>query len=170
MNKNVHTKKHAAKTSNSSSSSSSVPPPPSGNPRQRTAANLMTTAPIVVAPDNSLRDAVRRMVDEDVRHLPVVDAANQLVGMLSDRDVRAAVGNPEEWAEGEDSDEGDELTVGSVMTKDPVAITADTPIEDLVETLVAGRFGALPVVDERDRLVGILSYIDVLRALTPEGT
>ncbi|HVO30324.1 MAG TPA: CBS domain-containing protein [bacterium] len=146
--------------------------PPTLPPRTgggRTAGSLMSTSPVIVAPENSLKEAVRRMVDEDVRHLPVVDAMNCLVGMISDRDVREAVGNPQEFSETTDRDDGDEPTVASVMTRDPVAVTADASVEEVAQTLIAGRFGAVPVVDDKDRLVGIVSYIDVLRAFVPEA-
>ena len=134
----------------------------------RTAKSLMTPTPVTTSPDSALRDAIARMVDEDIRHLPVIDAAGKLVGMLSERDARSATGDLREFAEGA-PDESDDPVVGSVMTRDPVAIELETPIEEIVEELIAGRYGALPVVDANSKLVGIVSYIDVLRALVPSA-
>jgi CBS domain-containing protein len=51
------------------------------------------------------------------------------------------------------------------MTAEPRTILEDEPLSTAVRALVEDRLGALPVVDEQDRLLGILSYVDLLRYL-----
>jgi predicted transcriptional regulator len=125
-------------------------------------ATVMRTKPKAVTPDLNLLDAIALMVSEDLRHLPVVDADRRVVGMLSDRDVRAAVGDPIAALREEEGGPREE-TVEAAMTPNPVTIAADASIFELASCLLDERVGAVVVVDERERLVGIVSYVDLLR-------
>jgi CBS domain-containing protein len=58
-----------------------------------------------------------------------------------------------------------ELRVEHVMAPDPRTIAADARLSEAVSAFLDDRFGALPVVDEAERLLGVLSYVDVLAAL-----
>jgi CBS domain-containing protein len=130
-----------------------------------TAADVMTPKPLTVRPGDPLRAALSIMIDAEVRHLPVVDGDGRLVGMLSDRDVRAAVGDPIEMLERRPCLALDEADIESVMTTSPIAVRAVAPLSELAACLLNGRIGAVPVLDDDDRVVGIASYLDVLRHL-----
>ncbi len=117
--------------------------------------SVMVTEPETARPDEYLLDAASRMFHRGVRHLPVVEAG-RVVGMLSDRDVRSAVGNPLGKLR-------EELRVADAMTHEPSTVRADAPLSNAVELLLDERVGALPVVGAEGRLVGMVSYMDVLR-------
>jgi CBS domain-containing protein len=122
---------------------------------------IMTRSPVTVQAETSLGDACRALREGGFRHLPVLDHARRLVGMLSERDVRTSLGvEIEEFSKAT----LDTLTrpVFEVMTPDPISIPSGTPLADALEILTIERVGALPVVDELERVVGILSYIDLL--------
>jgi CBS domain-containing protein len=128
--------------------------------------SVMKSPPGVVAPDSLLFDAVALMVDRRVRHLPVVDAGRRVVGMLSDRDVRTAVGDPSRALEDEAVRERLRATpVSAIMSRGSLTIGARATVPEAARTLVRQDVGALPVVDHEGRLVGIVSYVDVIRAL-----
>lgn len=110
--------------------------------------------------DDGLDRAIGTMVEHDIRHLPVIDASHRVVGLLTDRDVRAAVGDPLEALE---ADRALDLTVEDVMNRSPLIIASDASLVDLAACFLDERVGALPVVDEDERLVGIVSYVDLLR-------
>lgn len=131
---------------------------------QGTAADVMTPRPVTALASEPLHLAIARMLDHEVRHLPVVDEEGRLVGVLSDRDVRTAVGSPAVAARGLPNAE-DESTVGFLMTGRPVVVAADTPLTEVASHFADERVGAIPVVDERERPIGIVSYVDVLRHL-----
>jgi CBS domain-containing protein len=57
------------------------------------------------------------------------------------------------------------MSVEDVMTPDPVTVTPTTPLSRATRLLADERFGALPVVDEKKRVVGILSTVDVFREM-----
>lgn len=125
-----------------------------------TARDLMTPDPESTSADVTVLSAASKMSELDIRHLPVVDRENRLVGMLSDRDVREAIGDPA-TAIGENSlDDG--LLVSEAMRESPVRIGLDAGLEQIANVFTDERVGAIVVVDEGNRPVGILSYVDVI--------
>lgn len=127
-----------------------------------TVATLMVRRVETIFADDLLTEAAARMVMRGVRHLPVVDGTMCVRGILSERDLRQATGaRPLDLA----SDVSARLRVADAMTPDPRTIGEDEPLGHAVRAFVDDRFGALPVVDEEERLLGILSYIDLLRYL-----
>ena len=127
-------------------------------------ADVMRTRAVFVSPDAPLIDAVSILARSDIRHLPVVDANRRVVGMISDRDVRARVGDPIS-ALVEDTGDMSRVLVEAVMTPDPVQVRPTSSILECADALIDERVGALPVEDAEDRLVGIVSYVDVLAYL-----
>ena len=130
--------------------------------RASTAADTMTPGPFTTTPGESLLDATRRMSVHGIRHLPVVDEVDRVVGMLSERDVRTAVGDPERFLL---AGARVALRVRDAMSSAPVTVTEDRPITDLARIFQDAHLGALPVIDRAEHLVGVVSYVDVLRAL-----
>lgn len=124
-------------------------------------ADYMTSNVVTVSSESPLAVAADLMTRRRIHHLPVLDPAGRLVGILSDRDIRSAVGF--------DRTLSDKLKVCEAMTHDPVTITPVAGLDEALEILAEGRFGALPVVEggdaENPRLVGILTTVDLLRAL-----
>jgi CBS domain-containing protein len=128
-----------------------------------TAADAMSELPVTVAPTDSLIEAAGLMVDNQIRHLPVVDKG-VVVGMLSDRDIRDLAGDPVRFVEARDAD-ASSLSVRDAMTTNAKTVTPDRSLLEIAEALADGKIGAVPVIDEDGRPIGIVSYVDVLRAL-----
>ncbi len=131
-----------------------------------TARELMTPNPATVTPQSSVAEAWDLMRELDVRHVPVVqDGA--LVGMLSDRDLAYLDVARLFTAEGADALRRELATpVINVMRSDVIYVEPETDVSDVVELLIENKIGAIPVArpDTRE-VVGIVSYIDALRAL-----
>lgn len=130
-----------------------------------TVADAMTEPAVSVSPTDSLLDAAKLMVDHQIRHLPVVED-NAVVGMLSDRDIRTAAGDPVRYVETRERD-GAPLSVRDAMARTALTIHANRPLHDVANELADEKIGALPVVDAEGKLLGIVSYVDALRALAP---
>jgi acetoin utilization protein AcuB len=127
-----------------------------------TATRAMTFVPVTVTPRQPLLEAIGLMIDYGVRHLPVVEDG-QVVGILSDRDVRTAVGDPREaLVQGREGLEA--LEVGSVMTDDVILVQGDANLAEVAQKFLDSRVGAIPVVDRKGSLLGIISYLDLIRA------
>lgn len=131
----------------------------------RACADAMTPWPITIGPDAPLSDAVRLVVRHHIRHLPVVDSASSLVGMLSERDLREAIGDPLEYLAVESKLVTSEPRVSAVMTKPVHTARFDTPLAELAGKFADLRIGAIPVTDGFGALIGIVSYVDALRVL-----
>jgi CBS-domain-containing membrane protein len=129
-----------------------------------TVAAVMRREPITIPVHAPLFEGIALMAEHRVRHIPVVDERRRVVGMLSDRDVRAAVGDPIEAMHLE-LPELESLSASTVMSLEPVTIGASASLSEACRHLIDDRVGALPVLDEEGRLVGIVSYVDVLRFL-----
>lgn len=129
------------------------------------ASDVMTPWPITVLPDSLLSSAVASMVQRGIRHLPVVDHESTLVGMLSERDLRAAIGDPIQYLASRYELPTAELRVQDVMTAPAIAVPFSTPIGELARKLSDERIGAILVVDAFGALIGIVSYVDALHVM-----
>jgi len=119
--------------------------------------DLLRLSPLRVVtarPDNSIAEAARRMARYDVGLLVVMDDEDNIVGVLSERDVVIAVGN----SNGAD----EEALVGRCMTESVVTIGPKDSLVDAALTMNAHGIRHLVAV-ENDRAVGVLSIRDVLR-------
>jgi acetoin utilization protein AcuB len=124
---------------------------------------MMQQHVIAATPEMSLAHVQRLMRDHGIRHLPVVSAKN-LVGMVTDRDVRDAAPSPATTlSRGEIAYRLDTTPVKSCMTQAVVSIHPDTEMVQAARVLLEKKFGCLPVVD-KGVLVGIVTEIDCLRA------
>ncbi len=127
-------------------------------------SNYMQAAPLTVAPTDIVRTAYHRMRCAHIRHLPVVSVSRQLVGLLTDRDVRYLQGSnipslaAYEWREPTYT-----LTVQEVMTRHVVTVNEDTPVTDAGQLLLDHQFGCLPVVNVHRTLNGIVTVKDLVR-------
>lgn len=125
-------------------------------------ADLMTVEPETVTPETSLLEVLERMKATACRQMPVLDEDGQLVGIITDRDLRLAMNSPLVLHErSQDLALLGAATAGSVMTSRPQTVTPDTPAAQAAKILSTYKFGALPVVDQ-EVLVGIVSVSDFL--------
>lgn len=121
--------------------------------------DVMTTTPQVAEVTDRLRSVQAKFLELDVRHMPVVDRG-KLVGIISERDLPSELIAP---AARGDSDRGDR-PVASVMSSDVLSVNPESDLSDAIDLMLEHRVGALPVVDvDGECLVGIVSYVDVLR-------
>ena len=132
--------------------------------------DAMTTNPIVIHPAASLGDAAETMFERGFRHLPVVEGG-ALVGMLSDRDLRSLIAPRLADAEAPDALRARyDAPVSEVMVPDVESIDPESSLGEAIDRLLEAKVGALPVVEPgTGELRGILSYVDVLRALREGG-
>lgn len=128
------------------------------------AADLMTSNPRTIQDGASVADAIEVLEELDVRHLPVVDSEGNLVGILSDRDLRplATERDPESRVR------LIRTPVADLMTSGVVSVVPDTELSEIIDLMLDHRIGAVPVVDGEGQVVGIVSYVDILRKIAAE--
>jgi acetoin utilization protein AcuB len=127
--------------------------------------DYMASKVISIAPDTGVRDAFFTMREHGIRHLPVVDEARQLVGIVSDRELR----RPDWVDEARDLAHvyylDDDMLVRDVMIRQVHVVHTYDTLRRAARVLVDNHVGAAPVLDKTGSLVGMLSAVDLLRAL-----
>ncbi len=108
---------------------------------------LRITPFAIISPDVTIEDTVRRMANEDSFALMVVEDG-KLLGVVSERDVLDQVA--------ERYDEVKGMALREVMTPEPAVVYANDPPAKAINLMATGGFRRLPVLDEDDRIVGIL--------------
>jgi acetoin utilization protein AcuB len=127
----------------------------------------MQKHPVTMLPSTSLFEAQERMREKNVRQIPVISENGNLVGILSDRDIRGAV-LPVGMIPGFTAEEAEKFLkatpVEKAMTRKVVTATLTDTLEDAIELLYTFKVNALPVVDGDGKVVGVISRTDVLQA------
>jgi acetoin utilization protein AcuB len=124
----------------------------------------MTRPVVTIEREASLRRARRIMDNRGIRHLPVVEK-DRLVGLVTDRDIRAAAPSSAAGIAPEVRDEFlDHLKVGHIMTRKVLTTTPETTIEEAARLMRQHKVGCLPVL-EGERLVGIITETDIFGVL-----
>jgi acetoin utilization protein AcuB len=125
----------------------------------------MTKDPITVSPAMYLPEARALLNDYLFRHLPVVNAEGELVGMLTDRDLRSAY--PSSVLSDSESrlvyEKVEKTEVAEIMSTDCVSLTPDSTLDDALYLFDRDQMGALPVLED-GQVVGIFSIRDLTAA------
>lgn len=129
-----------------------------------TAEELMTPDPETLTPDDTVRDAMDLLYLLGVRHIPIV-RRGRLVGVVSDRDLRdVALPTLTAFEHPDESRKAWARKLGDVMHGDVISVGPEEDAAEIIDLMVDHKVGAIPVVDpDSEELVGIVSYIDVLR-------
>jgi acetoin utilization protein AcuB len=121
--------------------------------------DIMTPVPLSIEVTERLATARAKLLEADVRHLPVVDRG-RLVGIISERDLPSELIEP---AARSGADRADR-PVSAFMSSDVLFVSPESQLQEAIDLMIEHRIGAVPVVDaDGDRLIGIVSYVDVLR-------
>jgi acetoin utilization protein AcuB len=115
---------------------------------------IMTRQVATITPDKQVGQALKQMQKLNIRHLPVVHQ-DRMVGWITSRDLREVLL----------ASMLEKITVGDVMVQAPIAVTPDTEVEEAARLVVEHKIGGMPVV-EGDRLVGVLTMLDLIAAFT----
>ena len=124
-------------------------------------ADVMTEHPLTAQLDDTIGQADQIMDEAGIRQLPVV-RDKELVGILTDRDIRSflrgrLLGTPKEREKAMNTE------VSAVMTSSPISLAPDDELREAVELFIEEKMGGIPVVDDEEGLVGIVTYVDILR-------
>ncbi|AKL69533.1 MULTISPECIES: CBS domain-containing protein [Streptomyces] len=125
-------------------------------------ADLMTDEVVSVAPDTAFKDVAKLLAQYGVSGLPVLDDEDRVVGVVSQTDVLAHAAPAPHPAE-ETARPTGSPTAGDVMSTPAVTVHAEETAADAARLMTRRGIERLPVVDEEDRLVGIVTRRDLLR-------
>jgi CBS domain-containing protein len=147
----------------------------------QTVADWMNSDLLTVTPETPISEAVKLLVDRKISGLPVVDREGKLVGIISESDLMWREKGPDQppymiflggviyfqnpLTYERDLHKALGQTVGEVMTPHAVSIAADTPLPEAARIMHDKKIHRLPVVDEEDRPIGIITESDIVRAI-----
>lgn len=125
-------------------------------------AELMQQPVVTVELDTPVREAVVALTDDHISAVPVIDRTGRMVGVVSSTDILTAE------AEAADDTARENLfaatPVRDIMTARPLTVTPETDVKDAAQQMLYAEVHRLFVVDE-DRVVGVLSTSDIVRAV-----
>ena len=120
-------------------------------------ARLMSSGTISVTPDTLVEDAAEILLDKQIGSLVVVDDENHLEGILTSTDFVRIV---------KDSEPKAETTVERYMTDQVVTVEAQDSIRDAADKMITYNIHHLPVVDDEEGVIGMLSTTDLTAYLS----
>ncbi len=118
-------------------------------------SDAMVSRVVTCKPSETVADAARKMAENDVGSVIVVDDKGLIIGILTEGDIVRRV-----VAKGLDPRT---TLVKHVMTPNPITIYEDAPLSAAADLMSRKRIGHLPVVDRDDRLVGIITRSDIIK-------
>ena len=124
-----------------------------------TVGDLMTAFPEALTQDDTIKKAAQMMRDHDYGIVPILDANEALVGVVTDRDIVIKA-----VADGHDPD----TSVEKCMTVQPDTVTKDLLVQDALHLMNTRQIRRVPVV-EFGRLIGMLSLADIARSEVPDA-
>ncbi|MDP2881090.1 MAG: CBS domain-containing protein [Azonexus sp.] len=124
------------------------------------AAQIMSHPVTVLNQNNAVADAWRILQRRGIHQAPVLDDAHRLIGMVSERDLLTVID-----IDGEHVLENLKRRVSDVMTSPVVAAVPVTDIRRIAAVMLEGGLSAVPIVNDSEHIVGIVSRTDVLRAV-----
>ena len=114
----------------------------------------MSTHPVTVRSDADYKIALMLMQEHALHHVPVLDAARKLVGIVAERDLLLAATRHLQSA----------IEVADVMHKSVTTASPEMPIAEAATLMVEHRIGGLPVVDRDEHVIGVITETDIFRA------
>lgn len=123
--------------------------------------DVMTEEPLTVTPTDSAGHAAALMAERGIRQLPVV-RGRDLVGVVTDRDLRSLLG-AEPSVDSEARAQMLDIPIESIMSEAAMTLSPNDDLKTAVAALIDDKYGGFPVVDQHAGLIGIVTYIDLLR-------
>jgi CBS domain-containing protein len=141
--------------------------------------DIMSKQVVTVYPDDPLHEAFKLLVENRVSTLPVVDGRDRCVGMLSSSDlidwthelddqlknVGRASGDLRSWLMERIEAHNEDERVSEVMSRDVATVSPEATVDVVAQLMIRHRVHRLPVIDNQNCLVGIVSTMDVLAAI-----
>ena len=148
-----------------------------------TVSQIMDADPQSVGPEDSIETVVQRMHDHELAGLPVVDADDMLIGIVTESDLLMFdeqedvdppahvqimggviyLGSVKNWEERIRKSVAS--TVEEIMTTEPITVSPEADAHDAGHLISEHGHNRLPVIDDEGRLVGVVTRVDVLEAL-----
>ncbi|MFH1360575.1 MAG: CBS domain-containing protein [Candidatus Omnitrophota bacterium] len=126
---------------------------------------IMTKKVICLNQDEPFSHAAKKFQEYEIRHLPVLDNKNKLVGIITQRDLYR-ICSPRKREDGTwfyDQEILDDFILKHVMTQQVTTLSSENSVADALLIMADKKYGCIPIVDKSQTLCGIISQIDILQ-------
>ncbi|MCX9086448.1 MAG: CBS domain-containing protein, partial [Candidatus Methanoperedens sp.] len=125
--------------------------------------------PISISPGDRVSHARRIILDNDIGRLPILENGD-IVGIITERDVAKAMMNFRDLVPDNQQDVRiRNMIVGDIMTRNVKSVRTNTPITEVISTLLNENIGGVPVLNLRDEMVGVISRREIIRYMAAKG-
>ncbi len=136
---------------------------------------IMSPRPICVEEKNSLAQVHQIFSENDFHHIPVIDENQKIIGIISREDYAVTLDTMTIFGTHRVEELNNRfrksITAGDIMSKNPVTLKEDTELTVAVGMFLENRFRCIPVINDKDDLVGILTTYDLIKEAFPlKGT
>ena len=125
--------------------------------------NWMSKPVITVGENYSMQDAINLLKQHDIRMLPVI-GKGRVVGIISDADLKKASASDAATLESPELIYS-RIKIKDIMTQNPISVPCDYTVEETAEILLANKISGVPVINEEEKLVGIITQTDLFRVI-----
>jgi CBS domain-containing protein len=145
------------------------------------AKDIMSNEVVTLSPDDSVKEAAKKLVENHISSAPVLNSEGRLVGVVTDSDLIIQdvkiqfpsyihlldsfifLGSEKKFEHL--LKKAAAAKVKDLMTTNPVFVAPNTEVEDLATLMTERKIGCLPVLDDKDELVGVITKSDIVRAI-----
>jgi len=120
--------------------------------KELTVQDVMKTKVLTANPSDDVKDISKKLIEKGIDHLPVVDTDSKLIGIVTSWDLAKAIAQ-------------EKRQLGDIMTKKVITATADEAIDVVVRRMSRHNISGVPVIDDTNRIRGILTTDDISRKL-----
>ena len=124
----------------------------------------MSPQVIAASQNNTAEQISTRLLSGEFNGLPVVDENDSVIGIVTALDILKAI--QEGGGEGKKLNS---ILAKDIMTPNPSVVKTDTPIEKVIDIIITQEIVLVPVVDNNNRIVGVVSRLDIIREKLNEG-
>jgi CBS domain-containing protein len=124
-----------------------------------TAQDIMSTEVLTIREGTTLEEALKVLINNRITGLPVVNARNEMIGMVSEYDIMVQISEMPHFGSGEKA----ALDVACKFAPGARAISTTTGLKEIIDLFITLKYRRLPVVDRENKLVGIITRRDIMR-------
>jgi len=133
-------------------------------------SSIMTQGLIFAKTNNAFSETLKLFLSKNIHHLPILNDDDDLIGIISAYDVMNALSNMMYRSEKIDIDNVDKkIKIEDIMTPNPMVISSEDSIKNAAIIFATNKFQALPVVDDKGKLQGILTVRDIVKEVAVNG-
>jgi CBS domain-containing protein len=121
-----------------------------------TAQDIMSTELITIREDDTVEDALKALVNHRITGLPVVDKRGRLIGIISEYDLIRQLSKHKKIKQ-------EAFMERIEFSRETHGLPASTPLAEIVEKFLSTKFRRMPVLDKKNKLIGIITRRDLMR-------